>query len=77
MDIDVAIASSNAHYLCINHFYKYIIQTLNMNDLHSNPCTDTLTNIEYLDHMIPHHQVAIDMSHALQKTNITKPIIHT
>ena len=54
-------------------FYEYIIQTLNMNDLHSNPCTDTLTNIEYLDHMIPHHQVAVDMSHALQKTNITNP----
>jgi len=32
----------------------------------SNPCTDTLTNIEYLEHMIPHHQVAIDMSKLLQ-----------
>ena len=31
----------------------------------SNPCTDTLTDIEYLEHMIPHHQVAIDMSHLL------------
>jgi len=28
----------------------------------SNPCTDDLTDIEYLEHMIPHHQVAIDMS---------------
>ena len=27
-----------------------------------NPCTDILTDIEYLNHMIPHHQVAIDMS---------------
>jgi len=36
------------------------------NDLLSNPCTDKLTDIEYLDHMIPHHQVAIDMSVMLQ-----------
>ena len=32
----------------------------------SNPCTDKLTDIEYLEHMIPHHQVAIDMSILLQ-----------
>jgi len=31
----------------------------------SNPCTDTLTDEEYLEHMIPHHQVAIDMSNLL------------
>jgi len=31
----------------------------------SNPCTDKLSDIEYLEHMIPHHQVAIDMSHLL------------
>mgnify|MGYP005652871991 FL=1 len=31
----------------------------------SNPCTDKLTDIEYLVHMIPHHQVAIDMSNML------------
>ena len=28
----------------------------------SDPCTDVLSDLEYLDHMIPHHQVAIDMS---------------
>ena len=33
----------------------------------SNPCTDNLTDIEYLEHMIPHHQVAIDMSELLEK----------
>jgi uncharacterized protein (DUF305 family) len=33
----------------------------------SNPCTDKLTDIEYLEHMIPHHQVAIDMSRLLEK----------
>ena len=31
----------------------------------SNPCTDVLTDLEYLEHMIPHHQVAIDMSKRL------------
>lgn len=31
----------------------------------SNPCTDKLTDLEYLIHMIPHHQVAIDMSNRL------------
>ena len=39
----------------------------------ANPCTDTLSDLEYLDHMVPHHQVAVDMSHALQNTNITNP----
>ena len=33
----------------------------------SNPCTDNLTDKEYLEHMIPHHQVAIDMSELLLK----------
>ena len=31
-----------------------------------NPCTDYLSDIEFLEHMIPHHQVAIDMSVLLQ-----------
>jgi len=35
------------------------------NNSKSNPCTDDLTNLEYLEHMIPHHQVAIDMSELL------------
>ena len=33
--------------------------------MNQNPCTDILSNIEYLKHMIPHHQVAIDMSKRL------------
>tara|TARA_B110000967_G_C18850357_1_gene544276 strand:+ start:57 stop:683 length:627 start_codon:yes stop_codon:yes gene_type:complete len=33
--------------------------------LGANPCTDKLTDLEYLIHMIPHHQVAIDMSNLL------------
>ena len=34
-----------------------------------NPCTDYLTDMEYLKHMIPHHVVAIDMSKELIKTS--------
>jgi uncharacterized protein (DUF305 family) len=30
-------------------------------------CKSTLTEREYLEHMIPHHQVAIDMSKVLIK----------
>ena len=40
----------------------------------SNPCTDKLTDIEYLEHMIPHHQVAIDMSELLEP-NTTNPVM--
>ena len=40
----------------------------------SNPCTDKLTDMEYLEHMIPHHQVAIDMSELLEP-NTTNPIM--
>ena len=38
---------------------------MNHNNSKPNPCTDDLTNLEYLEHMIPHHQVAIDMSELL------------
>ena len=34
----------------------------------SNICRGKLTDREYLEHMIPHHQVAIDISIMLQKT---------
>lgn len=33
----------------------------------SDPCSNNLTDYEYLTHMIPHHQVAIDISLMLQK----------
>ena len=42
----------------------------------SNPCTDKLTEIEYLDHMIPHHQVAIDMSYLLIPHTKNPTILH-
>jgi uncharacterized protein (DUF305 family) len=42
----------------------------------SNPCTDVLTEIEYLVHMIPHHQVAIDMSHLLIPVTKNPTMLH-
>lgn len=33
----------------------------------SDPCKEKLTDQEYLEHMIPHHQVAVDISILLQK----------
>ena len=44
---------------------KHIHNMHNMGN--SNPCTDKLSDLEYLEHMIPHHQVAIDMSVLLQE----------
>ena len=42
----------------------------------SNPCTDKLTDIEYLIHMIPHHQVAIDMSDMLIPKSTDPIMLH-
>jgi uncharacterized protein (DUF305 family) len=42
----------------------------------SNPCTDTLTDLEYLEHMIPHHQVAIDMSNLLVPVSQNPQMLH-
>lgn len=41
-----------------------------------NPCTDKLTDLEYLEHMIPHHQVAIDMSNLLIPHTKNPVILH-
>tara|TARA_Y200000002_G_C22676827_1_gene662448 strand:+ start:1360 stop:1986 length:627 start_codon:yes stop_codon:yes gene_type:complete len=39
---------------------------LKVNEKFVNPCKDFLSDTEFLEHMIPHHQVAIDMSVLLQ-----------
>jgi len=50
---------------------KNNIETFNENNI----CRGKLTDYDYLNHMIPHHQVAIDISIMLQK--ITKsPVMH-
>ena len=45
-----------------------IIQSLRVHkEKLENICESKLTDREYLEHMIPHHQVAIDMSKILQR----------
>ena len=41
-----------------------------------DPCTDKLTDEEFLIHMIPHHQVAIDMSKKLLETTRNPNLIN-
>lgn len=41
------------------------ITTITTNTQHINPCNDTLTDEEYINHMIPHHEVAVHMSKQL------------
>lgn len=47
----------------------YILFQKNLEN-YSDPCTDYLTDDQFLEHMVPHHQVAVDMSDLL--TPITK-----
>ena len=42
----------------------------------SNPCTDVLSDSEYLEHMIPHHPVAIDMSEMLLPISKNPGVLH-
>ena len=42
----------------------------------TDPCSDNLSDYEYLTHMIPHHQVAVDISLLLQKKS-TNPAMQS
>tara|TARA_E500000178_G_scaffold309666_1_gene324207 strand:- start:35 stop:664 length:630 start_codon:yes stop_codon:yes gene_type:complete len=44
--------------LVLNNFYEVFADA---------PCRTDLSDVEYLEHMIPHHQVAVDVSIILQK----------
>jgi len=48
-----------------NYLFKPYMNTKLSNK--KDPCKDYLTDNEFLEHMIPHHQVAIDMSKKLIK----------
>jgi uncharacterized protein (DUF305 family) len=47
-----------------------------MKPTNPNPCYKFLSNKDYLIHMIPHHQVAVDVSIDLQKTS-KNPVMQT
>ena len=51
-----------------------LIYKLNKKDHFNNPCTDFLSNKDYLVHMIPHHQVAIDMCNMMIPISKSKTI---
>ena len=51
-----------------------LIYSLNKKDHFNNPCTDYLSNKDYLVHMIPHHQVAIDMCNMMIPISKSKTI---
>ena len=55
-------------YIYINYFFVIIILVLiyisyktSKENFFVDPCKDYLSDKDYLIHMIPHHQVAIDM----------------
>jgi len=56
--------------------YIVILYQLNKKDHFNNPCTDYLSNKDYLVHMIPHHQVAIDMCNLMIPLSKSKTIQH-
>jgi len=43
---------------------------------YNKPCDNNLTDIQYLEHMIPHHQVAVDISILLQKKSNNPTMQH-
>jgi biopolymer transport protein ExbD len=48
--------------------FLIITKVINVRELFiKEPCSDKLSDKEYLLHMIPHHQVAVDMSKVLLK----------
>ena len=42
--------------------------------MNKNPCTDFLSDKDYLEHMIPHHQVAVDMCNLMKPISKSKTI---
>jgi hypothetical protein len=48
----------------------------NVDNFIVNPCTDYLSAKDYLVHMIPHHQVAIDMCNLMMPISKSKSMQH-
>ena len=53
--------------LIIILFFILFFTISKKNLVKKEPCSNNLTDHEYLEHMIPHHQVAVDISIELQK----------
>ena len=44
------------------HWYLYLFFNLMIYNMLNTPCNQKLTDIEYINHMITHHEVAVYMS---------------
>ena len=62
--------------VCLFIITLFLLQINSINNFsNSEPCSDNLSNREYLEHMIPHHQVAVDISYMLYKKS-KSPYMH-
>ena len=50
-----------------NHCESFATSSSASESSSQEPCSTNLTDLQYLEHMIPHHQVAVDMSKVLLK----------
>ncbi len=53
--------------IIISLFYYILQENDHYETFNNQPCDDKLSDRAYLEHMIPHHQVAVDISVLLQK----------
>ena len=60
---------NHSHHSNYSHHNKHLNKNNNQEIATEKPCRTDLTDREYLLHMIPHHQVAVDISLLLQKTS--------
>ena len=58
----------------MNNHSNHLNHSNHIDDI--DPCTGTLTDLQYLEHMIPHHQVAIDMSNLLLEKSKNPIMLH-
>ena len=73
LNIFILLIILNLISLLILHYNKDKYESFKNN---SQPCNDNLSDIDYLKHMIPHHQVAVDISLLLQKKTKNPDMLH-
>ena len=47
--------------------FSVLFRPYRKEQFYNKPCDNNLTDVQYLEHMIPHHQVAVDISILLKK----------
>jgi len=61
---------------CLVYVLAYIVKRESFKLNKVDPCNDFLSNKDYLVHMIPHHQVAIDMCNLMIPISESKTMQH-